>query len=102
MKQARTVVGIKETFVNASKGYIFGKDECRELWTNDPKKLFHSLKKEYGPLCSRMYRDELQVNGTMAAVPIGYVFKGRRKYEDSADSYMREVWVEFIEEDNRP
>ena len=95
----KTITGIKETFIDVDKGYMFGEGECHDLWTDDPKKLFHALKKEYGPLCSRMYRDELQVNGKMIAVPVGYVFKGKRRYEDTGEPYMREVWVEFIEEE---
>ena len=97
----KEIVGIKETFVNASKGHIFGEGECNDLWTNDKKKLFHSLKKEYGPIATKMYRDKLQVNGMMASEHIGYVFKGWQRYTDTNEPYQREVWVEFIEEDNR-
>lgn len=94
------IQGIKETFIDRTQNVHCGEGECFTLWTNDPKQLFHSLKKEYGPICSKMYIDRLQVNGQMASEHIGYVFTGWTRYEDTHEPYQREVWIEFIPEDD--
>lgn len=94
------IVGIKETFVNATKGWMLGERTYEDLWTDDRSKLFQSLKKEYGPIASPIYRDQLQVNGQMASIQVGYVFKGWQRYEDTREPYQREVWVEFLEQED--
>lgn len=101
MIRQQPVIGIHETFVNRSKNVPYGENECFDLWTSNWKDLYKSLKAEYGPIASKMYQDTIQVNGTMHGEHIGYVFKGWARYEDTQEPYQREVWVEFITDDER-
>ena len=79
---------IRETYVNKTEGYQWGDSDWYETFTDNLGKLFHSLKKEYGN-ASNMYRDN---DGPPKKV--GWVFTGRTQYEDTGESYLREVWVE--------
>lgn len=84
---------IKEKFVNRDKGYVFSESDWHALDTQDKGQLYRSLRDEYGRCISKVYVDQLQVNGQMAAIPIGWVFVKRIQYEDCDETYLREVWV---------
>lgn len=86
--------------------------ECRGEWspwyepfTNNRKRLFRSLVAEYGRCTGRMYRDHRTPapdDGTTGAyreeaVPVGWVFEKRRRYEDvrgPGAEFLCETWVE--------
>lgn len=89
---------IRETYLNKDRDMIFGETGWYEPYTIDKGKLFRSLQKEYGRCVSKVYLDELQVNGMMVAIPHGWVFQKKDKYEDTGERYMREVWVSVREE----
>ena len=108
---------IRETYVNATKGYQFGEEDWYEPFTQDRGKLFASLQKEYGK-AARMYADIPRpdaVHLPFPAVPIserrlfiaeaqGWVFSRRELYEGArgksdADYYTREVWVQVRDTD---
>ena len=89
---------IKETYVNLTEGYSFGDSGGYfETWTHDKGKLFKSLQQEYGRCASKVYVDQLQVNGQMAAIQVGWTFHKKMQYEDSKDTFIREVWVSIKE-----
>lgn len=90
-------IWIKESFINRTRGGIFGETEPFEAWTDDLGKLYRSFVKEYGRCISKVYVDQKQ--GPPKAV--GWVFLKRMKYEDSRsntpeDYYIREVWVSVV------
>ncbi len=85
---------ITETFVNETKGYILGTSDPYEPFTDNIRRLFLFLQKEYGKYVSRQYIDP-------DAKPIGWVFQKRMRYEDARtnradDYYVQEVWVTLL------
>jgi hypothetical protein len=85
------------SYVNKTKGHMIGEDpEPFKAFTNDRGVLFRSCRKEYGRCISKMYRD---VKDAPPKV-VGWVFEGRDHYEDTSETYLREVWVEVIEKDD--
>jgi hypothetical protein len=87
------MIEMKETYVNQTEGYQFGESEWFKPFTDDLGQLYRSLVKEYGRCISKVYVDQLQVNGRMTAVHVGWCFLKRMKYEDAKETYLREVWV---------
>lgn len=81
---------VQESYVNETKGYRFGDSEWYETYTDNIGRLFRDMQKEYGRCVSRMYVDK--TDGRV--IPIGWVFQKRMEYEDSHDTYVREVWVQ--------
>ena len=60
-----------------------------EPYTDNRKRLFLSLSREYGRCVSKVYVD----NPDGSAKPIGWVFEKRMKYEDCNETYICETWV---------
>jgi hypothetical protein len=79
---------VQETFVNKTEGYQFGESDVYESGYDDKGKLYRALRRKYGRCVSRVYVDSSQ-----GAKSIGWVFVKRDKYDDTGDSYLREVWV---------
>lgn len=80
---------VRETYLNATEHLGYGDSEWYETFTRDIGKLYRSLRKEYGGRVVTMYRD---TDGP--PVKVGWVFTKRVRYEDTPDTYLREVWVE--------
>jgi len=82
---------IHEEYVNATEGYRFGDsgDEPYEAYTDNIGDLFRSLQRENGRCTGKVYVDT--VDGK--PITVGWVFQKRMQYEDSQDTYLREVWV---------
>ena len=80
---------ISETFVNVDKGYRFGETEPYKPYTEDVGRLFRDMQPEYGRCVSSVYVD--QKDGPPKR--IGWVFQRKDRYEDSGETYTREVWV---------
>lgn len=96
---ADTVVRI--TCENVTEGYAFSSwDEPLRHWyfvdvddeadtiTLDMGRMFRSLQREYGACTGRVYVDRGD-----EAVPIGWHFTKKMRYEDTGEPYMRGVWV---------
>lgn len=79
---------VKETFVNASKGCQFGDSDVYETCHETMGSLYRAMVKEYGRCTSKVYIDTEE-----GSKHIGWVFISRCKYEDSKDTYLREVWA---------
>ena len=102
---------VRETYVNADSSAAFGETPWFEPYTNDRAKLFRDWQKEYGGCTGRMYVDiPNDDSNVVEAVPVGYVFRKRMRYEDARgewsdrlgrrvyserDYYTREVWVKI-------
>lgn len=92
------MIWIRETFINETKGHIFGEGEPYETMYehSDSGKLYKSLMSEYGKCTGKVYI----TNKTEDGVPVGWVFRKRMEYEDwNRNSfgdryYIRSVWVE--------
>lgn len=108
---------IRETYVNATKGYQYGETDWYTTREQDRGELFRSLQKEYGA-AQRMYVDLPEADAAALPVPTvpisdkrqsrteacGWVFSHRQRYEDAgprsnrdADFYTRETWVQVRE-----
>ncbi len=85
---------IQESYLNATDGYIFGESDVYECWTDDVGEIFRNCQREYGGCTGPVFIDD--VNGVSRK--IGWVFSRTEKYEDSRDTYVREVWVTLHEQ----
>ena len=80
---------IQEIYIDQTRGGIFGGSGVYEAFTGE---LFRNLQKEYGRCRGKVYID---IDGE--SKQIGWVFEKRMKYEDSPETYVREVWVTLHE-----
>lgn len=78
----------QESYVNQSEGHRYGDTELYETNTDDVGELYRAYQAEYGRCESKIYIDT--DDGVKA---VGWVFLARVGYEDSHDTYLREVWV---------
>ncbi len=79
------MIWIKETYVNETEHHGIGESEVYETNFEHRGELYRSLQSEYGRCAGKVYVGE----GT----PIGWVFEGRDRYEDTDETYLRHVWV---------
>lgn len=84
---------IQETYINASKGHGIGESGLYEPFTEDTGQLYRALQKEYGRCVGKV---RVMIDG-VDGIPIGWVFQGRDRYEDTREPYLREVWVTLHE-----
>jgi hypothetical protein len=77
---------VRETYIDATKHSGIGGEDWYEAFTADLGRLYRDLQATWGRCISAMYRGEGQ--------KVGWVFQGREKYDDSKETYLREVWVE--------
>ena len=80
---------VSEAYINATEGYCYGESGISEAFTSDRGQLYRRLRDEYGRCIGKVCRDS--PSGPPEA--IGWVFQGRTKYEDTGETYLREVWV---------
>lgn len=94
-----TIIWIAETYVNKTEGYVFSETEPYESWATvaDKSQLFQKMQREYGRCVSHVYVDHK--DGTSPKV--GWVFERVDKYEDTHETYLREVWVHLFYQDER-
>lgn len=85
---------IKEVWINQTKDYSYGDSGYYEPFTDDKRKLFKALSKEYGRCASKVYVDTKE--GTKA---VGWVFEKSMKYTDCNKKYIQETWVTLYEDD---
>lgn len=90
MKLDNGNIWVSEVYINATEGYTFGDSDVYESFTNDTGKLYRSCQREYGRCVSKAYIDPADGGKPRA---IGWVFVGRQQYEDTGETYLREVWV---------
>lgn len=89
---------IQEININQTRGHRLGNSAWFLPFTQDKKKLFKILKKEYGRCISKAYIDLPDETPQ----EVGWVFEKKMKYEDARsnnpeDFYVREVWVVYRE-----
>jgi hypothetical protein len=99
----RKSLWVKETYVNVDTGTCYGESDVYETAYTETGALYHSLQKEYGRCIGRANinaiegKDELESNKVWpvkyGVQQVGWVFQGRAKYEDSHETYLREVWI---------
>jgi hypothetical protein len=89
------MIQIRETYINATKGWGIGESDWYEPYTDNRGDLFRAMRKEYGRCISTMYMDHPIEPGIV--LKIGWVFQGRDQYQDSKETYLREVWVQVKE-----
>jgi hypothetical protein len=80
---------IQETWTNKTEGYQCGRSDLYEPFTDNIKRLFRSLMKEYGRCVSKVYVD----NPDGFAKAIGWVFEKRMKYDDCNEYFIQHTWV---------
>jgi hypothetical protein len=80
---------VKESFVNKTEGYMFSESDVTESYCETPGEVYREAQKEYGRCVGACY-----VDSDGAPKKVGWVFQGRSQYEDTGETYLREVWVE--------
>ena len=80
---------VQESYVNLDRGYRFGDTPFYESAYSDRGNLFRACVREYGRCTGRVYVDKR--DGTPRAV--GWVFIKRMPYDNSRETYTREVWI---------
>lgn len=91
-------IWIQETYVNAGdddedRQYMIGETDWYEscyTTATKPGEIFADLQREYGRCTGKMYKET-----RLGDLHVGWVFQQRRKYEDSAETYLHETWVEL-------
>lgn len=86
---------VSEAYVNLTEGYNFGESGIYETFTDDTGTLYRACQREYGRCVSKVYVDI--DDKTMA---VGWVFVKRMEYEDTHETYLREVWVTLHDADD--
>jgi hypothetical protein len=80
---------VQETFLDAEKGYITGESPVYETYIDDLGEMFRVARSEHGRCIGKVY-----INGPDdKPIQIGWTFVKRRRYDDSNDTYLQEVWV---------
>ena len=85
---------VKETWVNATKGYRCGDSDYYEPYTDDIKRLYKDFMREYGRCIGKVYVDGSEGQ----AIPVGYVYQKLQKYDDCNEKYLQETWVTFYDD----
>ena len=80
---------VEENFVDRTRDIRFGDSGVYESCYDDVGALYRAMQREYGRCTGRVYVD--QPNCEPKAV--GWVFVKRDKYENSGETYLREVWI---------
>jgi len=89
---------IKETWVereSEEQHCIIGESDLYEPFTDNIKRLFLSLQREYGKCTSKVYQDT-----PSGIIAIGWVFEKMVKYSDCNKYYLQETWIEL--HDSKP
>ncbi len=84
-----TNLWVKETYIDRTQDCRFGDADWFETFTDNLSALYKSLQKEYGK-AQNIYCDTAKGE----TKKVGWIFTKRVKYEDSKNTYLREVWVE--------
>jgi hypothetical protein len=84
---------VSEEWINATEHYSCGDSGVYKTRYTDKGKLYRGFMSEYGRCTGKVYMD--QSNGK--AMPVGWVFVKRTKYEDCAKTYLQETWVTLHE-----
>lgn len=79
---------VSESFVNATTEQRFSEVEAYETDYDNLGQLYRAMRDEYGRCVSTVYVDTAE-----GAKKVGWVFQSRQRYEDSQETYLREVWV---------
>ena len=79
---------ISEVYVNVTRSCRYGESGIYESFADTTGELFKSCRKEHGKCVSKVYIDTK--NGTRQ---IGWVFQKKRRYDDTNEEYLAEVWV---------
>lgn len=86
-----------ETFTNETKGHVVGEHvepiEGTVFEDMTPGEAFRWLLREYGRCVSKVYVDLPD----KPAAHVGWVFEKRDRHEDTGETYLRHVWVTFLE-----
>jgi hypothetical protein len=75
--------------VNQTKGHIFYEGEYEEPPTENPGRLFHLMRREYGRCTSKVYVDTRD----REAIPVGWHFEKIEHYTDTKQPYRQGAWV---------
>ena len=101
MAQLRDTVGVSEDYINATEGHRIGESTCDDPYMSTTGEVYRFGVKEYGRCTGKVWVD----CSSHARHHVGWVFQGRDTYEDSDETYLREVWIglyETIDGERRP
>ena len=104
MTRLRDTVGVREDYINATEGHRIADTSYEDAgfrFMETTGELYRYGVREYGRCTGKVWVD----CSTHARHHVGWVFQGREKYEDSDETYLREVWLglyETIDGERRP
>lgn len=87
---------ISESHVNMDEGYRYSDIEPYETMYDSLGDLYRAMRKKYGRCVSSMYVDH---SDRVKTQKIGWVFLSRAQYDDTKETYLREVWVTVFVKD---
>lgn len=86
---------IIETHLNKTENYTFSEDSYDIVGTALDGltwgEMFREFQSKFGRCTSKVYVD---IEGE--PTPVGWVFESRKKYEDTGDYYVHEVWITAV------
>lgn len=71
------------------RAYRIGESDVYEAYTDDRRRLFRDMQREYGRCTGKVYID----TPDKQAMAIGWVFAKRRPFERDDGSYLASTWV---------
>lgn len=80
---------IKESYVNATRAALYYEGDVVPTRFDDVGKLFRFLQQELGRCVGSVY-----IDASDGVQRIGWVFRRKSRYSDSAETYVQESWVE--------
>jgi len=81
---------ISEVWIDVDEGCRLGESGVYETYHTSVSALFKAMKKEYGGGVSKMYLTDARSGKSRQ---VGWVFKKRKKYDDSKKTFLMETWV---------
>jgi len=84
---------VQEEFVDASRCARYGESGVYETGYDTVGTLYRALRREWGRCTGKVYVDQTCPERGAYSQAIGWVFIKRVRYEDSRETYLREVWA---------
>ena len=81
---------LESTYLNATRGNLIGEESLplEDSVIDTVTDIYHFGLGQFGRCTGKVY-----VDAPSGAKHVGYVFQGLDKYEDSDETYLREVWI---------
>lgn len=100
-----SIAALELSYINRTEGYRIHDEiqPIKETYFDEdvtPGEIYRASLKEYGRCSSKVYVTHVDPDnpGHEVAMPVGWVFEKREKYDDVNETYLRETWVVLLSE----